>query len=159
MNLFTTQQDNPTARLVNSREPIIVNMPKWPGGGTITCKYGTVATPYTKFHECITDKRVYRPCVHALESPPPVTLWSIDDTLQLGWQPRIITHWANPCIAARRNDVVTVAFDCIGEMAGCKNQPTKLPEQHRWSYKLFPFIWSDVPGKVESNVWLGVWND
>lgn len=161
MNLFTTQQDNPTARLINSREPLMVSVPN-PLDDEFTCKYGRIGTPHSSFHQCPDEStsRSFRPCVHAIETPPMVTLWAVEPTLlQLGWQPTLITHWGNPCIAARRGDVVTVAFDCMGEVDGCKNRPTLLPDRLRWSYKLFPLIWDDMPDRVSETVWLGVWND
>lgn len=168
MNLITAQQDNPTARLINTREPIVVHIPdSLPNIGYLT-RYGPIGQAHSTFHQCPgestglvlpLESRSFRPCVHAIDTPPKVTLWSIDPTLQLGWQPRVITHWLSPCIAARRGDVVTVAFDCMGDVDGCTNRPTLLPDRFRWSYKLFPFIWDDMPDKVNETVWLGVWND
>lgn len=158
MNLITAQQDNPAARLINSREPIVVTMDSLLDAGCLT-RYGPIGNPYTTFHCSPKGERVYRPCVHALETPPMQSFFEIERTLQLGWQPRIVTNWDSPTIAARRQDVVTVAFDCMGSVDGCKNHPTLLPDRLRWSYKLFPFVWSDMPDKVNTVCWLGVWND
>jgi hypothetical protein len=80
-----------------------------------------------------------RPCVHRFEPMPPAVLLSADWVAHLHWQ----MHIANNVMAARTSDVLTMAFDVIGPVLGCKNRPHGRKPENRWQYRLYHMRWWD----------------
>lgn len=163
-NLITAQQNRAAQQesiltaIVDSREPIVVRFDKvqldW-----YTDQFGRVeGQPRGKSHRYNQNGR---PCVHALNPLLRCELFGRSWVAQLGWQPclykNILGHDGH-VIAARRDDIVTVAFDVIGPLHNCTHQPLKLEERNKFYYKLFPFRFDDQDD-IFDRAWLGVWPD
>jgi hypothetical protein len=179
MNLITTQQR--TTRLHKSTEdhiwasePVVVHTnylrhapdrrgnivpvpidPTRDAGELWTDRYGIVLGSDSKMHR----QNKSRACVHAIKVPMPTELFGVGWVRQLGWQPTLYSLGACPVIASRIEDLVTLAFDVVGPVEGCRLKPGPLQEANRWTYRMRPIVFDDKPGEVYSSAWLGIWPD
>jgi len=125
-----------------------------------TTQYGPVAGHVeVKGHRPNGSARL---CCHAIEPPIRCHLFGWDWVAQMSWYPTLFQLGAGtPVIAARRGDIVTLAFDVVGAVDGCGHVPMKLEERNKFYYKLFPLcFWDDEPrGLPHEKALIGVWPD
>lgn len=96
-----------------------------------------------------------RACLHRKE-PLPHTMLFADTVFNYNWQPVLVPETGS--IISRQGDVVTLAFDQIGDTKGCTHIPNQHVPENRWAYRLFPMRWWDQD-EPASYVFLGVWPD
>jgi hypothetical protein len=95
-----------------------------------------------------------RPCLHRFEPMPPCVFLSHNWVTDLHWQ----LHIRNDVMAARTADIVTMAFDVIGPVPGCRNKTNFHKPENIWHYRLYHMRWwneDDDSGRIV----LGVWPD
>jgi hypothetical protein len=141
-----------------NREGDYVGVPIDPSraaGELWTDRWGVVVSPWSKMHQ----HNRSRPCVHSLRIPGQCELFGADWVRDLSWQPTLYRLGAEPVIASRVEDVVTIAFDVVGPLDHCHRKPGRLLDANRWAYRMFPVIFDDKPGEVYEHIWLGVWPD
>ena len=124
----------------------------WVDGDDLRCDWGKIDTPHTLWHDTYT-----RPCVHAYEPLPRALLFHKEHILRVGFQPVVYTGPNWPAIVRRNGDIVTMAFDRMGDIRNCHNRPSvPFAPKTSWRYQLLPMRWWDGPA---DNVLLGVWPD
>jgi hypothetical protein len=97
-----------------------------------------------------------RACVHVPSPLPHTMFFSTSWLAQFDWR-SVIVERDYPCIASRTGDILTMAFDAVGPVTGCRNKCRDVPE-HRWAYRLHPFRWWDDDNPCDT-AYLGVWPD
>lgn len=86
----------------------------------------------------------------------PHTMLFGEHVFRHNWQPVYVPRCG--AIISRISDIVSISFDQIGDIQGCRALPTARIPENRWQYRLYPMRWWD-DDKPLTNVFLGVWPD
>lgn len=127
----------------------------WFDGNDLHCHAGIIRTPHTAWHDSPT-----RPCIHVIGDQPHALLFRTSGILAVGFQPVVYTHNSWPSIVRRNGDIVTMTFDQLGDVAGCRRIPKGplLKPAATYRYRLQQMRWQDED-EPEADTLLGVWPD
>jgi hypothetical protein len=140
----------------------------WRQGDQLVCEFGDVGEPSTFWHYTRNAKwylpdRNLEPsdvCIHTVDPAPHVMLFGTDHARSIGIEEKmdLSRHW--PCWISRRDDIITIRVDHIGEPFD-PAQPACIKPGGTWRYRLHPITWSDtvIGDENGDTILLGVWPD